>query len=101
MNNLMKQAQKMQQEMLKKQDEVKTQKLEVTVGGGAVTVVATGAKIIEEIRIAKEAVDPDDVETLQDMILTAVNEVLRQADELSESAMSGITGGLGGLEGLF
>ncbi len=100
MNNIMKQAQKMQQDMLKKQEELKSQKVEATVGGGAVTVVATGAKIIEEIRISKEAVDPDDVETLQDMILSAVNEALRQADELSESAMGGLTGGLGGLSGL-
>ena len=101
MQQLMKQAQKMQQELLKAQEEVKTKTVEATVGGGAVTVVATGDKTIQEIRISPEAVDPDDVETLQDMILAAVNEALRQAGELSESAMGGITGGLGGLGGMF
>ncbi len=97
MANLMKQAQKMQQEMLKKQEELKDQVVEATVGGGAVTVVATGAKVIQEIRISPEAVDPEDVETLQDMVMAAVNEALRQADELSESTMGGLAGGLGGL----
>lgn len=100
MGNLMKQAQKMQQDMLKTQEELKTRTVEATVGGGAVTVIATGAKTILEIRISKDAVDPDDVETLQDMVLAAVNEALRQAGELSESAMGGIAGGLGGLGGL-
>ncbi len=101
MQNLMKQAQKMQADMLKAQDELKTKTVEATVGGGAVTVVATGAKTIQEIRISKDAVDPDDVETLQDMILAAVNEALRMAGDLSENAMGGIAGGLGGLGGLF
>ncbi len=101
MQNLMKQAQKMQQDMLKAQEDLKNKTVEATVGGGAVTVVATGDKTIQEIRISKDAVDPDDVETLQDMVLAAVNEALRQAGELSESAMGGIAGGLGGLGGLF
>lgn len=101
MQQLMKQAQKMQQDLLKAQEEAKSKTVEATVGGGAVTVVATGDKVIKEIRISPEAVDPDDVETLQDMILAAVNEALRQAGELSESAMGGIAGGLGGLGGLF
>lgn len=101
MQQLMKQAQKMQQDLLKTQEELKSKTVEATVGGGAVTVVATGSKTILEIRIAKDAVDPDDVETLQDMLISAVNEALRQADALSEGAMGGITGGIGGLGGLF
>jgi len=100
-NNLMKQAQKMQQEMMKAQEELAEKTVEATAGGGAVTVVATGAKEIKEIRIAKEAVDPDDVETLQDLVLAAVNEALRQADELAKNTMSGLAGGLGNIPGLF
>ncbi len=99
--NLMKQAQKMQQEMMKAQDELAEKTVEATVGGGAVTVVATGAKEIREIRIAKEAVDPDDVETLQDLVLAAVNEALRQADEMAKNMMGGLAGGLGNIPGLF
>ncbi len=99
--NLMKQAQKMQQDMAKAQEELADKTVEATVGGGAVTVVATGAKEIKEIRISKEAVDPDDVETLQDMVLAAVNEALRQADELAKSTMGGLAGGLGNIPGLF
>ncbi len=99
--NLMKQAQKMQQDMVKAQEELAEKTVEATVGGGAVTVVATGAKEIKEIRISKEAVDPDDVETLQDMVLAAVNEALRQADELAKSTMGGLAGGLGNIPGLF
>lgn len=99
--NLMKQAQKMQQDMAKAQDELAEKTVEATVGGGAVTVVATGQKQIREIRISKEAVDPEDVETLQDLVLAAVNEALRQADELAQSTMGGLTGGLGNIPGLF
>jgi DNA-binding YbaB/EbfC family protein len=101
MNNLMKQAQKMQADMLKAQEALKEKTVEASVGGGAVTVIACGDKTIKEIRISKDAVDPDDVETLQDMVLAAVNEALRQVNELSESTMGGIAGGLGGLGGLF
>ena len=100
-NNLMKQAQKMQQDMVKAQEELAGKTVEATVGGGAVTVVATGAKEIKEVRISKEAVDPDDVETLQDLVLAAVNEALKQADELAKSAMGGLAGGLGNMPGLF
>jgi len=101
LNNLMKQAQKMQQDMLKAQEELAEKTVEATVGGGAVTVVATGTKEIREVRISKEAVDPDDVEILQDMILAAVNEALRQADELAKNVMGGVTGALGNIPGLF
>lgn len=99
--NLMKQAQKMQQDMVKAQEELAEKTVEATVGGGAVTVVASGTKEIKEIRISKEAVDPDDVETLQDMVLAAVNEALRQVDELAKNTMGGLTGGLGNIPGLF
>ncbi len=101
MGNLMKQAQKMQQEMMKAQEELAEKTVEATVGGGAVTVVVTGAKEVKEIRISKEAVDPDDVETLEDLVLAAVNEAMRQADELAKNTMGGLAGGLGNIPGLF
>ena len=101
MGNLMKQAQKMQQEMLKAQEELAEKTVEATVGGGAVKVIATGSKEIKEIIISPEAVDPDDVETLQDLVLAAVNEALRQVDELTKNTMGGLTGGLGNIPGLF
>ena len=99
--NLMKQAQKIQQDMAKAQEELAEKTVEATVGGGAVTVVATGHKEIREIRISKDAVDPDDVETLEDLVLAAVNEALRQADGLAKNVMGGITGAFGNLPGLF
>jgi nucleoid-associated protein EbfC len=101
MNNLMKQAQKMQKDMEKAQQELDGKTVEVSVGGGAITIIATGKKEIKEIIIKPEVVDPDDVEMLQDLILSAVNEALRKADELKESEMGKITGGLGGMQGLF
>jgi DNA-binding YbaB/EbfC family protein len=101
MGNLMKQAQKMQKDMMKLQEELQERTVETTAGGGAVTVVATGKKEIKEINIKPEVVDPDDVEMLQDLILAAVNEALRQADEMVNSEMGKITGGLGGMPGLF
>jgi DNA-binding YbaB/EbfC family protein len=101
MNNLMKQAQKMQKDMEKTQQELENKTVEVSVGGGAISIVATGKKEIKEITIKPEVVDPDDVEMLQDLILSGVNEALRKADELANSEMSKITGGLGGLPGMF
>lgn len=101
MGNLMKQAQKMQKDMEKLQAELQERSVEASVGGGAVTVVATGKKEIKEITIKPEVVDPDDVEMLQDLILSAVNEAIRKADEMVNSEMGKITGGLGGLPGLF
>lgn len=100
-NNLMKQAQKMQKDMAKLQEELEDKTVEATAGGGAITVVATGKKEIKEINIKPEVVDPDDVEMLQDLVLAAVNEALRQADEMVNSQMSKLTGGLGGMPGLF
>lgn len=100
-NNLMKQAQKMQKDMAKLQEELENKTVEATAGGGAVTVIATGKKEIKEINIKPEVVDPDDVEMLQDLVLAAVNEALRQAEEMANSEMSKLTGGLGGMPGLF
>mgnify|MGYP000285692309 CR=1 FL=1 len=101
MHNLMKQAQKMQKEMERLQAELQDKEVETTAGGGAVKVVANGKKEIKEIIIDRDVVDPDDVEMLQDLVLAAVNEALRKADDMVNSEMSKITGGLGGLGGLF
>lgn len=101
MNNMMKQVQKMQREMAKLQEEIEQKTVEASAGGGAVTVVASGKKEILSISIKPEAVDPDDVEMLQDMITAAVNEALRQADEMLNKEMSKITGGLNLPGGLF
>ena len=89
MQNLMRQAQKMQAEMQKKQEEAANTEFEVSAGGGAVVVKATGAKEIKEIIIKKEVVDPDDVEMLQDLVLTAVNEALRKADDMMQEGLGG------------
>ena len=94
MQGMMKKVQKMQAEMLKMQEELKTRTVETTVGGGALTIVANGKKEIESINIKPEALDPDDVEMLQDMIVSCVNEVMRKIDEMTEREMSKITGGM-------
>ncbi len=99
-NNLMKQAQKMQKEMEKLQAELEERTVEASAGGGAVTVVVSGKKELKEISIKPEVVDPDDVEMLQDLVLAAVNEALRKADEMVSSEMAKLTGGFGGM-GLF
>jgi len=101
MNNLMKQAQKMQKDMEKLQSELQEKEVEATAGGGAIKVVATGKKEIKEITISRDVVDPDDVEMLQDLVLAAVNEAIRKADEMVNGEMSKITGGMGGLGGMF
>jgi len=90
MQNLMRQAQKMQAEMQKKQEEAANTEFETSAGGGAVIVKATGAKEIKEIIIKKEVVDPDDVEMLQDLVLTAVNEALRKADDMMQDGLGGL-----------
>ena len=96
MNSLMKQAQKMQKQMADMQAELAEKSLEVSSGGGAVKVVINGEKQITELTISPDVVDPEDVEMLQDLIMTAVNEAVRQMEELYNKQMSGITGGLGG-----
>lgn len=99
MNNLLKQAQKMQTDMMKTQEELEQKEFEVTTGGGAVTLVITGKKIIKSIKIKPEVVDPNDVEMLEDLILSAINEGINRADEIMEAEMRryNIPGGLGGL----
>lgn len=100
MNNLMKQARKMQEQVLKMQEELEKKTVEASAGGGVITVVASGKKEIVEIKINPEVVDPDDIEMLQDLILAATNEALRKADEMVQNEMSKIAGGMG-IPGLF
>ena len=100
MNNLMKQAQKMQRQMEEAQAELEAQEVTASVGGGVVSVTMSGKKEVTKVEIKEEAVDPDDVETLEDLIMAAVNEALRKIEELSQSKMAGLTGGLGNLGGL-
>ena len=97
---MMKQAQKMQQELLRMQEEQESKTYSATAGGGMVTVKATGKKEILEINIKPEAVDPDDVEMLQDLILVAVNDALAKADALTQQKMGALTGGMS-IPGLF
>ncbi len=100
MNKMMKQVQKMQQDMAKMQEELAEKTVEATAGGGVIKVVANGRQELVSIEIKPEAVDPDDVEMMQDLILAAVNEALRKSQEMVASEMSKITGGLK-LPGLF
>jgi DNA-binding YbaB/EbfC family protein len=97
MNKLMQQAQEMQEQLQKVQEEAANETVEATAGGGMVTVTANGAGEIVEIKIAKEAIDPDDPEMLADLVLAAVNEALRSAQRLVESKVGPLLGGLGGL----
>ena len=99
--NMMKQAQKMQQDFLKMQQELESSKFEFTAGGGAVKAVVSGTREFESITIDPEVVDPDDVEMLQDLILAAVNGALKAADDETGKAMNKLQGGLGGFPGLF
>jgi len=94
LGDLMRQAQKLQEEMMKAQEEAKKKTVEATAGGGMVTVVASGSGEIVSIKIEKDVVNPDDVEMLQDLILAATNEAIRRAQELVQGDMSKLTGGL-------
>jgi len=96
MNNLMKQAQRMQRQMEESQKELETKEFTAKAGGGAVSVTVTGAKAIKSVEISKEVVDPDDVEMLQDLIVAATNEALSMVDEENSKVMGKMTGGLGG-----
>lgn len=98
--NVVKQAQLMQERMEAIQAEVEQKTVEATAGGGVVTVVATGKKEIQSIKIKPEAVDPDDVETLEDLIMVAVNDAIKKADDLMNESMGEITGGIN-IPGLF
>ena len=100
MQKMMQQAQAMQQRMQKMQEELEEKEVTATAGGGVVTVTANGKKEVVSISIKPEAVDPDDVEMLQDMVIAAVNEAMRAADADAASNMSRLTGGLN-LGGLF
>jgi hypothetical protein len=94
MNNMIRQAQKMQQDMMKAQEELESKNYEASSGGGMVTAVVSGKKELVSVAIDPEAVDPDDVEMLQDLIVAAVNEAMRKAAEDAASQMSRLTGGL-------
>ena len=98
---MMKQVQKMQQDMLKMQQELQEKEYEAKAGGGVVAAVVNGKHELKNLVIDPEVVDPDDVEMLQDMIMAAVNEAVRAADSDASSSMSKLTGGIGGLGGLF
>jgi nucleoid-associated protein EbfC len=100
LNQMMRQVQQMQAEMMKAQEELKTEVVEASAGGGMVTVKISGDLELRELRIDPEAVDPEDVELLQDMVQAAVNEAIRSAQELAASKMGAATGGLGGPGGL-
>src|SRR3712207_3497462 len=95
MQNLMKQAQKMQRQMEQAQADLEEKDFTATAGGGAVRVIVSGARQIKNIEIDKDVVDPEDVEMLQDLILAAVNEALKQVDDFSSQSMSRFTGGFG------
>ena len=94
MQNMMKQMQKMQKKMAEAQEELGQQKIEGTAGGGMVTVVVTGHKEVLEVKINPEAVDPEDVETLQDLVLLATNDALKKAEELTNNTMGQFTKGM-------
>jgi DNA-binding YbaB/EbfC family protein len=100
MQQMLKQVQKMQQDMMAAQESLKDEVVEASAGGGMVNVKITGDLVVKEVTIDPEAVDPEDVELLQDMVLAATNEAIRSAQELAESKLGGIAGGLGGLGGL-
>lgn len=97
MNNLMKQAQKMQKALQEQQAALEEKEYSAKAGGGAVEVTVSGKREVTAVKIDPEAVDPDDVEMLQDMIMAASNEALRAAEEDAQKSMGGIAGGLGGL----
>lgn len=101
MNNLMKQAQRMQAEMQAKQEALEQQEFTASTGGGAVTVTMTGKRELKSLVLSPEAVDPDDIEMLQDLIVAAINEVTKKIDDATSANLSALTGGMGGFGGLF
>ncbi len=100
MQSMIKQAQQMQEEMGKLQEELDVREYTVTAGGGAVTAVVDGKHIVKKLEIKPEVVDPEDVDMLADLVMAAVNEAIRQAVDTSEAEMSKITGGIN-MPGLF
>ena len=102
MNNLMKQAQRMQRQMEESQRELEEKEFTAKAGGGAVEVTVTGSKVVTKIKLDKDAVDPDDVEMLEDLIVAAVNEACEKAEQDSAATISKLTGGMGGgMPGMF
>lgn len=94
MNQMLKQVQKMQAEMMKAQEALKTEEVQASAGGGMVTVTITGDLVVKAIAIDEQAIDPDDPELLSDMVTAAVNEAIRAAQELAAKRMGGLTGGM-------
>ncbi|UFT99460.1 YbaB/EbfC family nucleoid-associated protein [Radiobacillus kanasensis] len=101
MNKMMKQMQKMQKDMMKAQEDLQEMSFEASAGGGMVKVVANGKKEIVEVEIKEEVVDPDDVEMLQDLIITATNDVLKQVEDKTNDTMGQFTKGLNLPGGMF
>ena len=101
MNNLMKQAQRMQRQMEEKQKELEEKQYSASAGGGAVTVTVSGKKEVLSVKLSEEVVDPDDIEMLEDLIMAATNEALRKVEEETNAVMSKLTGGLTGMGGGF
>ena len=99
MNNLMKQAQRMQRQMEERTKEMEEKEFEASAGGGVVTVKVSGKKEVISVKLSEEVVDPDDIETLEDLIVAATNEALRKMDEENTQMMQQLTGALGGLGG--
>ena len=100
MNNMIKQAQKMQQDMLKMQSELEEAEFEATSGGGAVTVVVTGKKEVKSVKINPDVIDPDDAEMLEDLVLVAVNDAMKKVDGANSEKLGKLTGGMS-IPGLF
>ena len=96
MNNLMKQTQRMQRQMEESQKELETKEFTAKAGGGAVEVTVTGKKEVTKVKLTEEVVDPDDIEMLEDLVVAAVNEAMRMAEEANAEVMNKMTGGLGG-----
>lgn len=101
MNNLMKQAQKMQKQMEENQKALEEKEFTATAGGGAVEVTISGKKEVTKVKISKDAVDPDDVEMLEDLIMAATNEALRKVEDEAAKVMGKLAGGLGSMGGGF
>ena len=100
MNQMLKQVQKMQADMMAAQEKLKDEEVEASAGGGMVTVTISGDLVVKTITIDPEAIDPEDAELLQDMVLAATNEAIRSSQQLAADRMGGIAGGLGGPGGL-
>ncbi len=101
MNNMLKQAQKMQEDLLKAQESFDAEVMEITSGGGAVQLKITGKNEIQELKIDPEVVDPEDVEMLEDLIVAAVNEGIKTVEKAKQERIGRVTGNLGGMSGLF